>query len=145
MPSLLKNTIENVMGLMVIMGIVLVLMETIMVSTGMWWILLVGCLILLGKCPKHTTKRNFAMVHNGILMETIGISVMVFLLGFYCFFSRDIMREMFIVLTCYSACSDMCRIVFMAPFEELIFYSWHKTQWRFQWLIYSQVRCLTLL
>ncbi len=32
---LLKNTIENVMGLMVIMGIVLVLMETIMVSTGM--------------------------------------------------------------------------------------------------------------
>ncbi len=30
-----KNTIENVMDLMVIMGIVLVLMETIMVSTGM--------------------------------------------------------------------------------------------------------------
>ncbi len=30
-----QNTIENVMGLMVIMGIVLVLMETIMVSTGM--------------------------------------------------------------------------------------------------------------
>ncbi len=29
--------------LMVIMGIVLVLMETIMVSTGMRWILLVGC------------------------------------------------------------------------------------------------------
>ncbi len=29
--------------LMVMMGIVLVLMETIMVSTGMWWILLVGC------------------------------------------------------------------------------------------------------
>ncbi len=36
------------------------------------------------KCPKHTTKRNFVMVllekanvHNGILMETIGISVMV--------------------------------------------------------------------
>ncbi len=38
-----QNTIENVMGLMVIMGIVLVLMETVMVSTGMWWILLVGC------------------------------------------------------------------------------------------------------
>ncbi len=30
-----QNTIENVMGLMVIMGIVLVLMEAIMVSTGM--------------------------------------------------------------------------------------------------------------
>ncbi len=30
-----KNTIENVMGLMVLMGIVLVLMETIMVYTGM--------------------------------------------------------------------------------------------------------------
>ncbi len=30
-----QNTIENVMDLMVIMGIVLVLMETIMVSTGM--------------------------------------------------------------------------------------------------------------
>ncbi len=27
------------------------------------------------------------MVYNGILMETIGMSVM-FLLGFYCFFSR---------------------------------------------------------
>ncbi len=38
-----QNTIENVMDLTVIMGIVLVLMETIMVSTGMWWILLVGC------------------------------------------------------------------------------------------------------
>ncbi len=30
-----QNTIENVMGLMVIMGIVLLLMESIMVSTGM--------------------------------------------------------------------------------------------------------------
>ncbi len=30
-----QNTIENVMDLTVIMGIVLVLMETIMVSTGM--------------------------------------------------------------------------------------------------------------
>ncbi len=30
-----QNTIENVMDLMVIMGIVLVLMEAIMVSTGM--------------------------------------------------------------------------------------------------------------
>ncbi len=30
-----KNTTENVMDLMVLMGIVLVLMETIMVSTGM--------------------------------------------------------------------------------------------------------------
>ncbi len=34
---------RNVMGLMVLMGIVLVLMETIMVSTGMLWILLMGC------------------------------------------------------------------------------------------------------
>ncbi len=33
--TLLQNTIKKVMGLMVIMGIVLVLMETIMVSTGM--------------------------------------------------------------------------------------------------------------
>ncbi len=32
--ALLKNTIENVMDLMVIMGIVLVLMETTMVFTG---------------------------------------------------------------------------------------------------------------
>ncbi len=32
-----------VMCLMVRMGIVLGLMETIMVSTGIWWILLVGC------------------------------------------------------------------------------------------------------
>ncbi len=38
-----QNTIENVTDLMVTMGIVLVLMETIIVSTGMWWILLVGC------------------------------------------------------------------------------------------------------
>ncbi len=30
-----QNTIENVMGLMVIMGIVLLLMESIMVSSGM--------------------------------------------------------------------------------------------------------------
>ncbi len=30
-----QNTIENVMGLMVLIGIVLVLMETIMVYTGM--------------------------------------------------------------------------------------------------------------
>ncbi len=30
-----QNTIENVMNLMVIMGIVLALMETIMASTGM--------------------------------------------------------------------------------------------------------------
>ncbi len=37
------NTIENIMDVMVLMGIVLVLMETIMVSTGMLWILLVGC------------------------------------------------------------------------------------------------------
>ncbi len=34
-PTLLKNTIENIMDLMFLMGIVLVLMETIMVSTGM--------------------------------------------------------------------------------------------------------------
>ncbi len=38
-----QNTMENVMDLMVIMGVVLVLMETRMVSTGMWWIILVGC------------------------------------------------------------------------------------------------------
>ncbi len=52
------------LNLMVIMGIVLVLMET-MVSTGMWWILLVNCSILLEKCPKHTTKMNFVMVLLG--------------------------------------------------------------------------------
>ncbi len=39
----LPKTIENVMDLMVMMGMVLVLMETIMVSTGLCWILLVGC------------------------------------------------------------------------------------------------------
>ncbi len=33
-----QNTIENVMDLMVLMGIALVLMITIMLSTGMWWI-----------------------------------------------------------------------------------------------------------
>ncbi len=49
-----------------------------------------GCLILLGKCPKHTTKRNFAMVHNGILMETIGISVMVSI-GLLLFFLAGIL------------------------------------------------------
>ncbi len=72
---------------MVIVGVVLVLMETIMVSTGMWW-------TLLEKCPKHTTKRNFVMVllekSNGILMEAIGISVMISfgLLLFFFFFCR---------------------------------------------------------
>ncbi len=65
------------------MGIVLVLMETLMVSTGIWRILLGGGGMLnpIEKCPKHTTKRNYVMVllekANGILMETIGISVMV--------------------------------------------------------------------
>ncbi len=38
-----QNTTENVMDVMVIMGIVLVLMKNILVSTGMCWILLVGC------------------------------------------------------------------------------------------------------
>ncbi len=47
---------------MVLMGIVLVLIETIMVFIGMWWILLVGCYILLEKCQQHTTKRDFVMV-----------------------------------------------------------------------------------
>ncbi len=41
--TLPQNTVDNVMDLMVLMGIVLVLMETIMVSTGVWWVLLVGC------------------------------------------------------------------------------------------------------
>ncbi len=59
---------------MVIMGIVLVLMETIMY----WW-----DVKSYGKMPKRHTKRNFVWFywksefHNGILMETIGISVMV--------------------------------------------------------------------
>ncbi len=61
--------------------IVLILMGTLMVSTGIWWILLGGMLNPIEKCPKHTTKRNYVMVllekANGILMETIGISVMV--------------------------------------------------------------------
>ncbi len=38
------------------------------------------------KCPKHTTKRNFLMVlqekANGILMETIVISVMASIVFF---------------------------------------------------------------
>ncbi len=78
------NTIENIMDLMVLMGIVLVLMETIMVSTGMWWILLVGCYIILEKCTKHTTKIDFVMVllekANGAwwyLNGNIGFYVMV--------------------------------------------------------------------
>lgn len=37
------KTIEKVIDLMVIMGTVLVLMKTIMVFIGMWWVLLVGC------------------------------------------------------------------------------------------------------
>ncbi len=51
------------MDLMVIMGIVLVLMETIMVSGMMDSI--GGMLNPIGKMPKypkHTTKRNFVMV-----------------------------------------------------------------------------------
>ncbi len=52
-----------------------------------------GMLNPIGKMPKTHYKNEFCngftgkklMVYNGILMETIGISVM-FLLGFYCFF-----------------------------------------------------------
>ncbi len=39
------------MDLMVIMVIVLVLMETIIVSTDVWWILLGGMLNPIEKCP----------------------------------------------------------------------------------------------
>ncbi len=52
-----------------------------------------GMLNPIGKMPKTPQKKEFCngftgkkrMVHNGILMQTIGISVM-FLLGFYCFY-----------------------------------------------------------
>ncbi len=46
-----------------------------------------GMLNPIGKIPKNTLqKKNFIMVYNGILMETIGIPVMVsigLLLFFY--------------------------------------------------------------
>ncbi len=45
------------MDLMVTMGIVLVFMETIMVSTGMWWILFV--LSPIEKMPKTHYKKEF--------------------------------------------------------------------------------------
>ncbi len=52
-----------------------------------------GVLNPIGKMPKTHYKKEFCngfywknlMVYNGILMETIGISVMVSM-GFYCFF-----------------------------------------------------------
>ncbi len=58
-----QNTIENVMDLMVIMGIVLVLMETMMVSTGMWWILFEFNPI--GKMPKTHYKKEFCNGFTG--------------------------------------------------------------------------------
>ncbi len=51
-----QNTIENVMDLVVIIGIVLVLMETIMVSTGMWWILFGG--IFYWKNAQNTLQKG---------------------------------------------------------------------------------------
>ncbi len=50
-----------------------------------------GLLNPIGKMPKTHCKRNFVMVslvHNGILMETIGISVMVSIGLLLLFFSR---------------------------------------------------------
>ncbi len=53
---------------------------------GVYWYVIGfigGMLNHIGKRPKHTTKRTFVMVllklmvYNGILMESIGISVMV--------------------------------------------------------------------
>ncbi len=63
-----QNTIENVMDLVVIIGIngiVLVLMETIMVSTGMWWILFGGILNSIGKMPKTHYKKEFCNGFTG--------------------------------------------------------------------------------
>ncbi len=63
------------MDLMVLMGIVFVVMETIMGSTGMDYIGGIFNPILWEKCPKYITKINIVMVlleklivHNGILM-----------------------------------------------------------------------------
>ncbi len=50
---------------MVIMGIVLILMETIMVSTGMGWILLVAMLNPIGKMPKTHYKNDFCIGFTG--------------------------------------------------------------------------------
>ncbi len=63
------------MDLMVIMGIVLVLMETIMVVY--WYVMdsIGGMLNPIGKMPKTHCKK--LMVYNGILLETIIIFVMV--------------------------------------------------------------------
>ncbi len=62
---------------------------------GVYWYVIDsigGMLNPIEKMPKHNNNECFngftgkkLMVYNGILMETIGISVM-FLLGFYCLF-----------------------------------------------------------
>jgi len=44
------------------MGILLVVMGIIEVSTDMCWVLLVGTLNPNRICPKHTTKNNFVVV-----------------------------------------------------------------------------------
>ncbi len=49
---ILPKTTDNVMGLMVIMGIVLVLMKTIMVSSGVYLDSIDGMLNPIGKMPK---------------------------------------------------------------------------------------------
>ncbi len=51
------------MDLMVLMGIVLVLMETIMVSTGMW--LIGGMLNPIGEMPKTHYKKAFCNGFTG--------------------------------------------------------------------------------
>ncbi len=65
-PSLLKKTTDTITKcVMVIMGLVLVLMETIMDPVGFYWLLVVGLLKPLnpnGICPKTHYRRPFLMV-----------------------------------------------------------------------------------
>lgn len=69
-----------------------------MVSTGMWWILLVACYLEDCKIPQKHNKicsgfnGKGLMVHNRILMKSFKF-LWWFLLGFYCFFSRDSEKE----------------------------------------------------
>ncbi len=65
-PSLLKKTTDTITKfVMVIMGLVLVLMETIMDPVGFHWLLVVGLLKPLnpnGICPKIHYRRPFLIV-----------------------------------------------------------------------------------
>lgn len=61
-----RNTIENLMDLMVIMWIILLLMETIMAFACMWWIIFVGC------CLADKFYWNNAQKHTHIFLMVLG-------------------------------------------------------------------------